>query len=314
MKTKPFILTLLLASVLTLSSSGQIGNMIRNKASQAVSNIGKAVKKETQKEADSLAQAKAEEAVSRKTGETGENREQKGFNLGNLISNKVDIKYEPSYVFNNSIYMQAEIYNDKEVMKMDYYIYYNDNNSNGGFESKMNVETDEGSGAVKTSIVYDNSNKCMLMLLDMGEGKFGMISAVPEDQAGTQTTEATTPATRGEFTKTGNSRVIAGYRCDEYLYREPDVKGYTKMWITRDLKVNADRRTMSRSGLPAYYANNAFLDGATLAMESFDEKDVPTMKMETKEIKKNISHTIAASGYPLRQVNLNQMQAQQPKK
>lgn len=311
MKNKTLFLSLILVSAFTLASSGQIGNMIRNKASQAVGNIGKAVKKETQKEADSIAQAKAEQAVNQKAEGAGENREQKGLNLGGLLANKVDLKYEQAYSFSNSIYMQAEMYDKKDVLKMDYYIYYNDNNSSGGFESKMNVQTDEGSGAVKTSIVYDNANKCMLLLMDMGEGKFGMISAVPDEQEGAQTGDVTT---KGEFTKTGNTRVIAGYRCDEYLYREPDVKGYNKMWITRDLKVSADRRTMSRSGMPAYYANNAFLDGATLAMETYDEKNVLTMKMETKEIRKNINYTIGIAGYPLRQVNLNQMQAQQPKK
>jgi hypothetical protein len=207
--------------------------------------------------------------------------------------------------------MQVEIYGEKEPVKMDYYIYFNNDNLNGGIETKMVASTDEGSANVNSSIVVDGTNKCMIMLTDMGATKFGMISAVPDE------TEEQKPgeiSPKEEITKTGNTRVIAGYKCDEYLYKDLEDKTYGKLWVTRDLKIFSDKRAMNKSGLPSFYGSKELEGGAVLAMESYDENNKLTSRSETKEIKTNISHTITVKGYPLRQVNLNQMETQTGKK
>jgi hypothetical protein len=43
-----------------------------------------------------------------------------------------------------------------------------------------------------------------------------------------------------------------------------------------------------------------------LAMESFDKKDNPTMKMETKEINENFPKTISTVGYTFMKMNWGQ--------
>jgi len=304
-----------IAILSTPSLSGQIGNVLRNKASKALENIGKKAAGKAEKEADSLAQKKAEEAVEKQVEEQAErkteSKEQKGFNLGGLMAGKVDLKYNEAYTFNNYLYMQVEIYGEKEPLKMDYYIYFNNDNLNGGIETKMVASTDEGSANIKSSIVVDDANKCMIMLNEMGATKFGMISAIPEDTEEQQPAKA---SPKEEITKTGNTRIIAGYKCDEYLYKDPEDKTYGKLWVTRDLRAFSDRRAMNKSGLPSYYGSKELEGGAVLAMESYDENNKLTTRSETKEIKTNISHTITVKGYPLRQVNFNQMEGQQPGK
>jgi len=313
MKTKTFILLITIAIISTPSLTGQIGNVLKNKAAKALENIGKKSAGKAEKEADSLAQEKAEEAIEKQVeeqaGRKTEGREQKGFNFGGLIAGKVDLKYNEAYTFNNYLYMQVEIYGEKEPLKMDYYIYFNNDNQNGGVETRMDASTDEAD--IKSSIVVDGTNKCMIMLTDMGNTKFGMISAIPEE------TEEQKPRETGikeEITKTGNTRIIAGYKCDEYLYRDPEEKSYGKIWVTRDLRMFSDRRAMNKSGLPSFYGSKELEGGAVLATETYDENNKLITRTETKEIKTNISHTITVKGYSLRQVNFNQMESQQPGK
>lgn len=311
MKTKLFLLSLVAVLVLSTSAQGQIGRALREKASQAIGNIGKKAADKAEREADSLAQQKAGEEINKKVEAAGENREQKGVNLGGIWGGKVNLKYENAYSFRNYMYMQSEIYSDKNVIKVDYYIYYNDDNLNGCVETSTYVDTEDRSAPMKTSILYDASNKCMLMLTDLGSTKMGMISAVPDDEEEPAAGKEETP--KSTMTKTGNTRVIAGYKCDEYIYREQGEKTYEKIWVTRDYKMNANQKAMSKSGLPAY-ASELPEGGVVMAMEVYDENNKMTMKSETKEIKTNISHTVNVSGYPLRQININQMESQQPGK
>ncbi|MGQ9621318.1 MAG: hypothetical protein ACUVTX_10100, partial [Bacteroidales bacterium] len=309
------VIPLLLAAVVIFSTpiTAQIGRALKEKASKAIGNMGKKAVKEAEEEADSLAQQKAEEEVNKQTEKALEQREEKGINLGGLFGGKVDLKYEEAYTFGNMMYMQAEIYSEKDVVKMDYYIYYNDDNQNGCVETQAAVSTSEGAAPMKTSIIFDAVNKCMILLTDIGATRMGMISAVPDETPEEKAGEPAEKPEMGQLTKTGNSRVIAGYRCDEYIYREQGEKDYGKLWITRDFKLNTDRRTMSKSGMPSYYSELPE-GGAVLAMESYDENNKLTMKSETKEIKTNISHATTVKGYPLRQINFNQMQNQPGKK
>lgn len=310
MKTKLFLLSMAAVLVISTSAEGQIGRALKEKASQAIGNIGKKAADKAEREADSLAQQKAEEQIDRQAEAAGEKREQKGINLGGIWGGKVTLKYENEYSFRNYMYMQSEIYSDKDIIKVDYYIYYNNDNLNGCVETSTYVDTQDKSTPMKTSIVYDAANKCMLMLTDMGTTKIGMISEVPDEDNPQAGQEA---ASKPTITKTGNTRTIAGYKCDEYIYREPDEKGYGKLWVTRDFKMNTNQKAMSKSGLPAYYSELPE-GGVVLAMEAYDENNKMTMKSETKEIRTNISHAVNVTGYPLRQININQMQSQQPGK
>ena len=153
-------------------------------------------------------------------------------------------------------------------------------------------------------MVFDGLNKCILILNDMGSMKMGIISPVPEE--GSTEYQAAENPDMVTITKTGNTKMIAGYRCDEYLYKDNESKDYGKLWVTKDVSLNADRRTWSKAGLPAYYGHSDLDGGIVLAMESYNEKNELVMKSETKEIKKNISHSISTAGYSLRQVNFNQ--------
>jgi hypothetical protein len=308
------ILFFLLAGlfILPVSSNGQVGNILRNK-------INKAINKKVEEKIDTAIDKSVKDAQKTREKETEQaGREEgtkppdqgKGLNIGSLLGGKVTSKYNDSYSFNNRIYMVTEMYDNKDVMKMDYYIYYSDTSPNGGFESKMISKSDNGEEvAIVTSSVFDGENKIFLLLTDMGSTKMGIISEVPDENTlQDQPAEASLKET---FTKTGNSRIIAGYKCDEYLYKDNESKDYGKLWVTKDLKLKADKRTFSKAGLPDYYGNPDLAGGTVLAMESYNEKNELVMKSETKEINTGFNHTISTTGYALRQMNFNQAGGQQ---
>jgi hypothetical protein len=246
---------------------------------------------------------KTENQKENKSDAQTENESTGGFNIGALMGGgTVTSKYRESYSFNNRIFMQAEIYDGKDVVKMDYNIYFSDASTDAGIESKISGSTEEGDQvAMNSTFIFDGVNKSFLMLTDMGATKFGMISDVPDENA-TQTDAAPKPI----ITKTGNSKEIAGYKCDEYIIKESGKKEYNKVWLTKDLKLKADKRTFQKAGVSALYDTPELRDAATLAMESYDEKGKLAMKSETKEINIGFKHDMSTIGFPLRQMNFDQ--------
>jgi len=331
MKTRSIILSVILIFTVTSFTNGQVGGYLKSKVNRAVDaaanaadkranqEIDKKAEEEVNKAADKIlddAEKKAEENAeeNKQAEETGktevkqqENNAAKesagGFNLGAIMGGgTVTSKYQESYSFNNRIFMQAEVYDGKDVAKMDYYIYFNDASADAGIEMKMAGTTDEGDQvAMASNFIVDGANKSFIMLTDMGGTKFGMISDVPDETAAPA---ETTP--KPTITKTGNSKVIAGYKCDEYIVKEEGKKEHSKVWITKDLKLKADKRTFSKAGVSPYYDTPELRDGAALAMEVFDDKGKLTMKSETKEINMGFKHTMTTTGYSLRQMNFSQ--------
>ena len=50
------------------------------------------------------------------------------------------------------------------------------------------------------------------------------------------------------FTKTGNTKKIAGYKCDEYNYIDADDKTTSKVWFSKDANLKIDKQRMEKAG------------------------------------------------------------------
>ncbi len=117
-----------------------------------------------------------------KQGETGQPAGNEGGGLGaKLFANKVDLKYDEEYKFTSRIYMQMETYEKKDVMKMDFYMFYSANSPTLGVETKT-ISTEGGwhnpDGGL---MIVDGVNKSFLMLSEVNSMKMGMISAIPDE-------------------------------------------------------------------------------------------------------------------------------------
>jgi hypothetical protein len=332
MKTRAFLLSLVLIFAIPALSNAQVGNVLKNKVGRAINAGAKVLNKEADKKIDSAATREAQEAYDKaereraaeaatrqeaaepseaeeageESGQRAANRPAGGFNLGGLTGGgKITSKYNESYSFNNRIYTEMEMYDGKDVAKMNYFIYFNNDNANAGFESKMVGSSDESEQfELNTSFIIDGDNKSFLMMTDVGGMRIGVVSEVPDEntaegQAASEDTDAT-------FTKTGNTKMIAGYKCDEYKYVDNDTKEYGIIWATKDLKLQADKRTFSKAGMSPYYGSKDLDNSVVLAMEGYNKKGELEMKSETKEINLGYKHDISTTGYSFRQMDFSQ--------
>jgi hypothetical protein len=333
MRTRALFLLLAFTGILPAVTYGQVGNMLRNKMGKVINAGARTANKEIDKQIDSAATKETQKAIDKEKEKalaredsishsnasksaksdgaqtSGQSSQPSGgFNIGKLMGNKVTLKYSEDYSFNSRIYMVTESYDKKDVTKMDLYMYYSSASPSIGVETKT-VSNEEGEAApLATSMVMDGENKCILMLTDINGSKMGIISPIPdENTAQTQSDGKTVkPSAPTSFTKTGNTKVIAGYKCDEYSYKDTENKTSGKVWFTKDANLKIDKRGWQNTGMAAYYGNTDFNEGIILANEAYDEKGKITMKSETKEINQNFPHSISIKGYTLRQMNLNQ--------
>ncbi len=299
MKTKAIFLLFAIMILLPSTTYSQ-GYILRRVINRKIDQkIDSAVDKSAKDKADEKAnQNQADTTSAPNKGGT------KGTGRG-LFGGKIDIKYDEEYKFTGRIYMQMETYDKKDVAKSDFYTYFNANTLNAGIEVKP-VDSKEGEKAVPTAFLFDNDNRCLMVLVE--NSKTGMISSIPSDsalaaQAKTQKGAKTEQAT---ITKTGNSRVIAGYKCDEYKIIEPDKSGYSNVWMTKDVKIKADKKNWGKAGMPDYYGYPGFENATMLAMEAYDKDNKIKSKMETKEINENFKHSISTVGYSFIKMNFGQ--------
>ncbi|MCX6326729.1 MAG: hypothetical protein NT144_08805 [Bacteroidia bacterium] len=314
MKTSTLFLLIAFMILLPAASNGQVGNLLKNKLNKVVNAGAKTAVKDVSNKVDTTAQkgvvnskdnAVTEVEDKNNSGQSvqsagGTATSQGGFNVAKMMGNKITLKYKEEYGFTSRIYMVIETYDKKEVTKMDFYMYYNTAGQSIGIETK--TLGNENGEAVAASIVMDGENKCSLMLTDVNGMKMGMISAIPDEntaQPDETSAKKTSPPT---FTKTGNTKVIAGYKCDEYSFTSTVDKTSGKVWFTKEVNLKIDKRGWKNTGMSSYYGNSAFNDGIILANEAYDDKGKLTMKSETKEINENFPHSVSIKGYTLRQM------------
>jgi hypothetical protein len=303
MKTKSFLLLLTFIIILPCASSAQYGVLRRAINRQIDHKIDSAIDKSARdkaKEKEQTDQKQSEKTSAQDNGGT------KATGRG-MFGGKIDIKYSDEYKFTGRIYMQMETYDKKDVTKSDYYTYFNSNTLNAGIEVKVE-DAKEGDKTSPTVFLFDNDNKCFMMLLESGDSRTGIISTLPSDSAlvAQANTQKGTTTEQPTITKTGNTRVIAGYKCDEYKITEAGKDDYSNVWMTKDVKLKADKKYWGKAGMPTYYNYPGFEGAMMLAMESFDKNNKPEMKMETKEINESFSHSISTTGFTFMKMNFGQ--------
>ena len=291
---------LTLAILLPLVSNAQVGVLRRAINRQIDNKIDSAITKSAKDKAKEKEQADQNQSDSTSA---QENRGTKETGRG-LFGGKIDIKYNDEYKFTGRLFMQMETYDKKDVVKSDYFTYFNTNTLNAGIEVII-ANPEKGQAPIPTQFIFDNDNRCFMMLM---QGQTGIISVIPDDS--TLTAQAKTQKVsedkQAKITKTGNTRMIAGYKCDEYKVVEPDKDGYSDVWMTKDVQIKADKKNWGKAGMPTYYNYPGFEGSTMLAMESFDKNNNPEMKMETKEINDNFKHSISTVGYSFIKMNFGQ--------
>jgi hypothetical protein len=280
-------------------TKAQFGAVRRAINRQVDHKIDSSIEQSAQNERDKKAKEESEQS---KTGDsTSTDKANKSKSTG-LLGGKIDIKYEDEYDFTGRIYMQMENYDKKDVVKSDFYTYYNSGKKNAGMDLQT-VDPKDGKTVISTVFLFDHDNRAFMSLLSVSP-KMGTISSIPSDSALAAQAKARGEKTKPPVvTKTGNSRTIAGYKCDEYKVEDTEKGGYSMVWMTKDLNIMADKKYWGTSGMPTYYNYPGFEGAVMLAMEEYDKNSTLSAKMETKEINDNFRHSISTVGYKFSKVN-----------
>jgi len=305
MKIKSIFLVLFLSILLPNASNAQLGALKKAINKKLSHKVDTAIDKNVQKEIENNQNEESDKDRSDKPSDK-DNSVGRGLARG-LLGGNIDIKHNDEYVFTGRLYMQVETYEKKDSMKSDLYTYYNSSSVNSGMEVSA-VDPKDGKTVMPAVFVFDHDNNCFMILSDNGESKTCIISTIPSDSA----LAAKAKSGKGEtpkqpaITKTGDSRNIAGYKCDGYQIVDPEKEGYALVWMTKDIKLKADKRYWGKAGMPNYYGYPGLEGSVVLAVETFDKDNKPGMKMETKEINDNFHHAISTVGYTFIKLNFGQ--------
>lgn len=327
MKTLKVFLTIVCLMIFSLVSQAQVGNFVKGRVNAAARQVGKTIAREADKEimkATDRAVMRQLDKIRPKgdttytdggvsgvryAGASGN----KGFNLASLGmgTGEVTLKYNDEYKFTGRLVMEMETFSDDESNgKLLYTILYTEASPTSAIEMKS-LDGDAKDEAM--IFLFDSENQCLLMLTESEGSKSGIISstaggvdttAVAEPVAAADPAEPVDYEYMGMYKKTGRSKTIAGYKCDEYIATDTENDIETTMWYTRDLKMKVNRQGMATAGVPFYYGGGAYYGGGYMMEMESREKGKITSTMTTREVNNNVNESINAKSYELMQFQM----------
>ncbi|MEZ5072931.1 MAG: DUF4412 domain-containing protein [Bacteroidales bacterium] len=209
-----------------------------------------------------------------------------------------NVAYEKEYGFD--AYMQFEINSYKKNGKLDETVRYDNYLSKDGMDYAMVFSDENG----RSTILFDTKNLASLILVESDGERTGFATAIDKDIL----TEAAEEVEE-EYTdpyaiyKTGKTKTILGYSCDEYLIEAKDEENNdlstVHMWISEKLGKELRKEWMNNQqafGNAFNYA--AETRGMALEYEVTDEDGEKTT-MTVTEIDLNKSHKISTYDYSI---------------
>jgi hypothetical protein len=207
------------------------------------------------------------------------------------LSGNVD--YETSYNFN--AYIQMEVSEYKKNGKLDNKVVYDSYVSKEAFDYAM-VFTD---GRDESTIIFDDKNDAMLILSESDGEKTGFAMGMDVDamveNAEDYAEEEAESSPYAPY-KTGKTKTIMGYSCDEYLIT--DENSEARMWVSEKLGKQVRKEILANNhtfGAAFYHA--AYMNGMVLEYDFLDKDDGERVVMQVTDIDLNKSHSISTRGY-----------------
>jgi hypothetical protein len=206
-----------------------------------------------------------------------------------------NVAYEPSYDFD--AYLQMEITNYKKNGKLDDQAVY-DNYLNKQEADYAMVFSDKGS---QSTFLFDAKNSAMLILTVSDGEKTGFATAI-DPEAMAERVEAYVEEEDIDMdsrrpVKTGRTKNILGYSCDEYLYEDEDTKVF--MWVSEKLGKEVRKEWMNnQQAFGSMFAHAYYLNGAVLEYDVLEESGERSVMLVTK-IDMNHSHKVNTGDYAI---------------
>lgn len=196
------------------------------------------------------------------------------------------------YSFDYKIQMHIESYNKKGKQKStgEFITHLNPTNNSMAYEFISGDMAKDGQGM----FIIDAENGAMIILNDdentgivYGMGSFMQSigeTYIEEELEDSPDTYLANPNVK----KTGRTKTIAGYKCEEYVYTDNEQKTKSNIWITKDLKMNTQDffSTLFKTSLYSHGIGWGYMMEATT--ESLDSDERTIMKVTDVDNKSNV--------------------------
>jgi hypothetical protein len=211
---------------------------------------------------------------------------------GGLFGGQSNAQIKDAYKFDHRVSMTMEMTDKKgeksPVQQMQ--MYFSESDPEIGIRTMQ-----EGMNSL---MVMDMGNKVMVMLMDVGGSKMLMTIPLNGDLL-SEEEEAKHTSDDYKFTKTGRTKTILGYNCEEYVGE--DKESNSVFWVTTDEDFGitkafagmAAASKKSNSTMPTDAPGGMMMEMTNTSKKNPKEE----MKLTVTEVKKNIAETISTKGY-----------------
>lgn len=205
-----------------------------------------------------------------------------------------NVEHEEEYNFN--AYIQMELTTYKKNGNLDDQVLY-DNYLHKEDADYAMVFKDKGD---QSTIIFDTKNSAMLILTESDGEKTGFATtidteAMAEEFEGYEEEEVDPDSYRPM--KTGKTKVILGYTCDEYMVEEDGSEVH--MWLSEKLGKEMRKEWMkNQQTFGAMFVHAYAMNGMVLEYDVIDA-DGRKSVMQVTKIDLNHSHNVNTRGYTI---------------
>jgi hypothetical protein len=222
-------------------------------------------------------------------------------NTNNIFKSGDKSSVLKEYQFSQDVLMEMESFDKKgkssgvNNMRMLF------NNNGDYFGSEIIMNDDKGNTSSMGFSIFDWKNNQMISLIDNGGMKIGMV--IDMKAAANSISDANTEtdsAKETSFKKTGKTKTILGYLCEEYLAENEET--LSEVWIANDVKINmgnafqyiSENQKSKKNKMS--YPNDA-PEGFMMEMVSTNKKNNEKTRMTVVELNENKNTTVNTSSY-----------------
>ncbi|WP_439483968.1 DUF4412 domain-containing protein [Cyclobacterium plantarum] len=307
MKSRTSFLVIIFLSIISWDAHSQLLKRIKRAASEGVS---RAVERTVEKEVAKATQRQLEKAFSNLYGDmgSGENGSPDGnYDFSKIMGSiNMDVETESSYSFSGLAVMEINS-TDEKGKTQDPILFNSFLSENPDYFGMEFIDPDSKNAAEKAVIIMDHKNQATVMLMDNEDGKSSMAFAIDWQgmMDGVEVEEDETPANTEDFSfeKTGNTKDILGYTCDEYRVMSEEMEG--TYWLSQSPIVGMESFWSKNSPFITkkmkeenqdYFSN--LPEGNILEMDFTSKEDQSRTQMKMIEIDTNKTSNFDLAEYP----------------
>ena len=211
-----------------------------------------------------------------------------------------DVQVQDEYKFDHRFLILMEDYDKKGKLNESNEMTFLSKEESSVMGILMNQE------GVNSEIVYDLSNYEIVTLMNTDGQKIGTTMSIDKSQIESMMAEEDSDAGNMSemptFKKTGNTKTISGYSCDEYVVENvQNMEGRMTYWITDGLEIDwiksmANMSSMNKQ-MPDMYTGTGYPEDGSVIQMIVTEKNGERMEMTVKEAETGKEITISTKGY-----------------